>query len=482
MVYTKAAAWMKSVETSLGVSSFDKAMKVYFEEWKFKHPKPQDFKQSIETSTSQNLDSSFGLLTQTGMLPTWNNKPLTIVPSYNFKKMYTHKPIYLMPVAAYNSYNGFMPGFVVHNFALPLPKLSVAIVPLIGIKSKKMSGVGRIGYTWYPNGLFNKIELAVIGSSIVNSEYKDSVKHFYLGNKRINPSILFQWKEKDPLSSIQKFIQLKLYAISEGELRYSKDSTSNNFTINKIQNNYSIAQMRFVWANNRVLYPYRSEWLSEFHKDFLRLSYTGNYFFNFIKKGGLNVRFFAGKFIYTNSKTLTTSYKTDRFHLNMSGPKGYEDYTYSNYFVGRREFEGFSSQQIMERDGAFKVRTDLLSEKVGKTDNWLAAMNFTVDVPDHLNPLQALPIKIPLKLFADIGTNDKGFAQVNEGQPKFLFDGGLQLSLMNNLVNFYFPMVYSKVYGDYYKSVPGNKFMQRMSFSINIQNLNFQQLKKAFGK
>jgi len=482
MVYTKAAAWMKYLESSIGIDSFDKAMKSYYSQWKFKHPKPQDFKNSIETSTNLKLDTSFRLLTQTGILPTWSKKPLKIVPFFNFKEIYTHKPIFVMPIAAYNNFNGFMAGIAVHNFTLPLPKLTVAVVPLIGIKSKKLSGAGRIGYTWYPTGIFNKIEFAVNGSSIVQAEYKDSTKHFYLGNKRINPSVLFQWKEKNPLSTTQKYVQFKYFAIGEGELRYTKDSSSLNYTINKIQNDYSIAQMRLVWANNRVLYPYRSEWLSEFHKNFVRLSYTGNYFFNFEKKGGLNIRFFAGKFIYTAPKTLTTFFKTDRFHLNMSGPKGYEDYTYSDYFAGRREFEGFSSQQIMVRDGAFKVRTDLLSEKVGKTDNWLAALNFTIDLPDKLNPLQALPIKIPLKVFVDIGTNDKGFAKINEGQPKFLFDGGLQISLLNNLVNFYFPMVYSKVYGDYYKSVPGNKFMQRMSFSINIQNFNFQQLKKAFGK
>ena len=482
MVYTKAAAWMKYLERSIGTDSFDRAMKSYYAQWKFKHPKPQDFKNSIETSTNLKLDTSFRLLSQKGMLPTWNNKPLKIVPFFNFKEVYNHKPIFVMPIAAYNSFNGFMPGIAVHNFTLPLPKLTVAVVPLIGIKSKKLSGAGRIGYTWYPTGIFNKIEFAVNGSSIVQAEYKDSTKHFYLGNNRINPSVLFQWREKNPLSTTQKFIQFKYFAIGEGELRYTKDNSSQNYSINKIQNDYSLAQLSFVWANSRVLYPYRSEWLSEFHKDFVRLSYTGNHFFNFVKKGGLNVRFFVGKFIYTAPKTLSTSCKTDRFHLNMSGPKGYEDYTYSNYFVGRREFEGFSSQQIMERDGAFKVRTDLLSEKVGKTDNWLAAMNFTVDVPDRLNPLQALPIKIPLKLYVDLGTNDKGYVKVNEGQPKFLFDGGLQLSLLNNLVNFYFPMVYSKVYGDYYKSVPGNKFLQRMSFSINIQNFNFQQLKNAFGK
>lgn len=482
MVYTKAAAWMKYLESSIGIDSFDKAMKSYYAQWKFKHPKPQDFKNCIETSTNLNLDTSFRLLTQRGMLPTWSKKPLKIVPFFNFKEIYTHKPIFVMPIAAYNSFNGFMPGIALHNFTLPLPKLTVAVVPLIGLKSKKISGTGRVGYTLYPKEIFNKIEFVLNGSSIVQAEYKDSTKHFYLGNKRINPSVLLQLKENNPLSTMQKYIQFQLYAIGEGELRYTKDSSTPNYSINKIENDYSIAQMRFVVANTRVLYPYRSEWLSELHKDFVRLSYTGNYFFNFVKKGGLNVRFFAGKFIYTSPKTLITSFKTERFHLNMSGPKGNEDYTYSNYFVGRREFEGFSSQQIMERDGAFKVRTDLLSEKVGKTDNWLATMNFTLDVPDRLNPLQALPIKIPLKLFVDFGTNDKGYTQANEGQPKFLFDGGLQLSFLNNLVNFYFPMVYSKVYGDYYKSVPGNKFLQRMSFSINIQNANFQQLKKAFGK
>ena len=49
----------------------------------------------------------------------------------------------------------------------------------------------------------------------------------------------------------------------------------------------------------------------------------------------------------------------------MTGPNGYEDYTYSDYFAGRNEFEGLASQQIMMRDGAFKVRTDLLADKIG---------------------------------------------------------------------------------------------------------------------
>jgi len=67
-------------------------------------------------------------------------------------------------------------------------------------------------------------------------------------------------------------------------------------------------------------------------------------------------------------------------------------------------------------------------------------------------------------------------------QSKFLYDGGIQISLLNNVVNFYFPLVYSGVYRDYFKSVPGNSFFQRMSFSINIQDISLRQITQQFGK
>jgi hypothetical protein len=102
-----------------------------------------------------------------------------------------------------------------------------------------------------------------------------------------------------------------------------------------------------VIENNRVLYPYRGELKIEQGKDFVRAAFTGNYFFNYPKGGGLNVRLFAGKFIYAGSKTFTKQFATDRYHLNMTGANGYEDYTYSDYFIGRNKFEGMASQQIM---------------------------------------------------------------------------------------------------------------------------------------
>jgi hypothetical protein len=154
--------------------------------------------------------------------------------------------------------------------------------------------------------------------------------------------------------------------------------------------------------------------------------------------------------------------------LNMSGPNGYEDYTYSDYFVGRNRFEGFQSQQMMVRDGAFKVRTDLLSDKVGKSDEWLVSLNLATSVPNSINPLSVLPFKIPLRVFADFGTYAEPWKRGSD-QNRFLFDAGLHLPLFQEMVNIYIPLFYSQVFDDYYKStIPTNRFMKTISFSINL--------------
>jgi hypothetical protein len=130
----------------------------------------------------------------------------------------------------------------------------------------------------------------------------------------------------------------------------------------------------------------------------------------------------------------------------------------------------------MIRDGGFKVRTDLLSSKVGKTDDWLAAVNLTTDIPKNINPLQMMPIKIPLKAFLDIGTYAEAW-QKNAATGRFIYDAGLQLSLLKNTLNIYFPLFYSKVYKDYFRStIPEKMFLKNIAFSIDIQNLSLRKM------
>ena len=480
IAYTKTAEWMKRLEHTVGHNQFDKAMKDYFVNWSFKHPYPEDFNKSFSSSVGENTDSIFSLLDEKGILPPKRKKPFQIVPLYNIRKTYDYQPLFLTPVLAYNTSNGLMPGIAFHNYALPLPKLNFAIAPFYGIKSKTLNGWGRMAYQWYPERIFQNIELSLIASKFNQKNFVDSAGNIIrLGFYKVAPSLRFRFKEADPISTTIKFLQFKYFTIGEDQVRLNFDTTSNTETFFKAKSKYSIAQGKFVIDNSRVLYPYRGELLAEYNKDFVRLAFTGNYFFNFTGRGGVNARFFLGKFIYTQSKTTMKQFETERFQLNMSGPNGYEDYTYSNFFVGRKEFDGFPSQQVMIRDGAFKVRTDLLSSKIGKTDNWLSALNLTMDIPNRFNPLSILPVKIPLKIFADFGTNADAWEKDSE-QNHFLFDAGLQISLLQNLINFYVPLLYSGVYKEYFESTPNNSFWQRISFSINIQDMTAKKLIKPF--
>jgi hypothetical protein len=59
VAYKKTALAFKYLEQYIGVHKFDTIMQMYFDEWKFKHPQPQDIEDLFERETSQNLDWFF---------------------------------------------------------------------------------------------------------------------------------------------------------------------------------------------------------------------------------------------------------------------------------------------------------------------------------------------------------------------------------------------------------------------------------------
>lgn len=66
--YLKTSIWMYLMELDLGREKFDKAMKAYFEKWKFRHPYPEDLKEVLEKETGTDLAPYFNLLKKQGSL------------------------------------------------------------------------------------------------------------------------------------------------------------------------------------------------------------------------------------------------------------------------------------------------------------------------------------------------------------------------------------------------------------------------------
>ena len=492
--YFKTSEWMRWLEAQLGPAGFNRAMKDYYNEWQFKHPQPEDFKRSIEESSGKNLDSTFSYLYKKGILPNEERHgtkvDFLLRPKYisefldnNYQNLIT-----VGPAIGANSYDKFMAGIFVTNVKLPFNKFKFFAAPMYAFGSKKFTGIGKLDYSFYPNGTFRNIDLFLNGSTF---SYNDLTtindEKITFSFYKVVPGIRFIFKERDPRSTVHKFIQWKSYFFSEktyDNISYDTTYTPTDTLVNELVSTRTdkrvLNQLTATIENNRALYPFSASLTLEQQSGFVRSAFTGNYFFNYPKAGGVNVRLFAGKFFYTSSKTVARQFETDRYHLNLTGANGYEDYTYSDYFIGRNKFDGLASQQIMMRDGGFKIKTDLLAEKIGKTDDWLIATNFTSSIPRGINPLSLLPIEIPLRVFVDIGTYADAWKQGSE-LDHFLFDAGLQLSLLKNTVNIYVPLIYSKIYKDYIQSYVEQKgrFWKTISFSIDISNFNLRKIDKS---
>ena len=490
--YYKTGAWLELIEKKLGKETFDKAMQEYYREWKFKHPYPEDFKKVLETASGQNLDAEFAWLDKKGTLPGTERKgtkiifPLSSKAVASYLKESPKNALIISPIFGVNSYDKAMIGIGITNYKLPSSRFQFLLAPLYSTKAKRLNGLGKINYSFYPDGAIRKIDLFLNASSFsMNSFEKDNGDPVTADFQKIVPGIRFTLNQKGPRSNLHHYIQWKTFVISEETFRISYDSVFNppdtilNQIVNTVDRETTLHQLKLVAENFRVLYPYKAELNLEHGKDFIRTAFTGNYFFNYPKEGGLMLRLFAGKFFYLGSKTFSKQFATDRYHLNMTGANGYEDYTYSDYFIGRNKFDKLPSQQIMVRDGGFKVRTDLYADKVGKTDEWLAAINLTTSIPSGLNPLSVLPVKIPLKLFLDIGTYGDAWKKDAE-LDRFIFDAGLQLSLFANSVNIYVPVVYSSIYKDYIQSVIEKKgrLWKTISFSIDISNFSLRKINR----
>jgi hypothetical protein len=478
MVYTKTGLWMEYLEKVTGEETMLNIMHEYFKEYAFKHPQPEDFKKAAEEVSGKDLSLVFNKLYETGFVDSSDLKKQTklkfIFPGFDNKYNY----ITVSPIIGGNSYDRFMVGGAITNYTLPLKTFNFLFAPMYATGSSRITGAARVSYNHFTKRTW--LEGALSGITYSVNKYKnDDGSDLYLGLKRFVPSAKLTLYNKDLREKSKWIFHLRSFILTEDEFNYNTIITppDTSYVVTKTPMHSVINQLQVGYENNRILYPYNGNVTIDQGKEFLRIGITGNYFFNYNEKGeGINARFFGGKFFYLTSKTAMSESNTERYHLNMSGPKGYEDYTYSNYFIGRNEFEGWTSQQIMQRDGFFKVRTDLLGNKIGKTDDWLMAINFCGDIPKQINPFNVLPFKLPVKFFLDIGT----YSEAWKDQPstgRFLYDAGLQLSLLKSGINIYFPLLYSKVYSDYFKSTLGDKhFWKTVSFDINLSVLQPSKL------
>jgi hypothetical protein len=474
IVYTKTANWLQLLADSLGLPQFDSCMQTYYRQWKFKHPYPEDFKSVVTSTSRKEWSSVFSLLDVRGPLPSVPAHR-KIRPTYLFSLHNTDSIDYIniLPIINYNKYDQLMAGVLIHNYNLPYDRFQFLAAPMYATGSNLLNGVGGVNYNWYPDARAKKITLFIWGERFSSLSATDSNGHkLFGGYYKITPGLRVNLGSKSSRSSSQQYIEWKTFLIGEkgpdGYVVKSTDSLSYVRAMGKYEFRY-LNQLSFHAEDNRVLYPWQALLQIQQADRFYRVNFTGNYFFNYSEGGGADVRIFAAKFGYLGGEDLNLA----TYQPKLTAVGGNEDYTYSNYFIGRNEYTGFGSQQIMQRDGNLKIRVPSFPWLEGRSDNWVSSLNLTSTLPRSI-----VPAWLPLKVFFDVGTYADAW-KGNALTSRFLYTGGLQLSLFHNILNFYAPIFYSSDFSDQLKTLPDqNTFWKKISFSIDVQNI---QLRKIFG-
>jgi hypothetical protein len=458
VLQNKTAGWLKLLEDTLGRPRFDSCMREYFRRWQFRHPYPEDFKAVLTSTGGRDLDSLFALLNRTG--------PIPMPPGPFFE------PAPFVPIAAFNNYDHWMVGALITNYYAPTPSVfKFLLAPLYGTVSHRFNGYGNLSWSAYPNHGLHQIQLSLGAARFSTLSGTDSTGHqLYGGYYKFTPGIRIVFPRADARSTRETALAFTTYLISEDLLDHYVLRSADSLYY-PAPGKYSfryLDQLSLETRDDRALYPYNATLRLQQAANFYRIDFTGNYFFNYPAGGGLGFRLFGAKFGYLGSRP--ASEDLTRFEPKLTAVRGDEDYTYDNFFIGRNDFDGFASQQIMDRDGGLPLRTDLFQGLQGRSDNWVASINLTTTLPP-----QIIPAWLPLRAFFDAGTYADAWSN-NPPTSHFLYVAGLELSFWN-ILHVYAPLFYSSDFSDQLHTVPDqNTFGKKISFSIELRSCNFRKL------
>jgi hypothetical protein len=474
----KAGLWLMQLQETLGYKRFDAQMLRYISQWQFRHPYPEDFKKNMDSAGEMNLSPLFDKLNNSQSFYTDSLRRKT-KPAFIFsvKNSGRYNYLGLAPIPAYNRYDGFMLGALIHNINLPENRIEFLFTPLYAFGSKMPEGLGRISYSWHPDARFSRISVGFNGGRFNTNKATDSTgKQIFENFVKLVPYIRLDFKSTSPRSTVNKWMDFKTYLITEKSFgQFSISSKDSLIHPNSVSTDFRyVNQLSFNLRDSRALYPYGFRLEIQQSELFYRINLHADYFLNYPDGGGLQVRLFAAKFgVWNENNNAFVS----RYEPKLLGVDGNEDYLYEDYFVGRSASYalenssvsngGLAAQQIMNRDGGLKLRVDDFDYVQGKSANWVGSLNFNTSLPAGL-----FPFPLPLRIFFDVGTYAEAW-QNNPLTNRFLYTGGIQLSLFKNLLNIYAPLVYSNDFND---ALRNTSFGRKITFSIDIQNINYKKI------
>lgn len=394
-----------------------------------------------------------------------NKKTISLRPFLGLNSDSRHKA-WVMPAVGYNYYDGFMVGLAFHNLTIPQNRLQFGLAPLYATGSNQFEGTGFLSYTWFfHQGWLHDLSLNLRGKSFAYDKSDLNLNHYvFSGYQKLSPELVLNIRKPFPRSPVERKLTLKGYWIREGALAYHQNAADSLYYPEKGESKTHLyALARYEFENKRTFNPFGYTFEGQIGKSFAKLSVSGHLRINYyLKNKGLNLRGYFGKMFVMSENPLDANR-----YLLTAAFSGWNDYLYDETFIARNRNTGFLANQIAMKEGGFKMNTLQYAQPLGLSENWLASLNITTDLPFG---------KIPLQVFGDLAA----FPKIEEGNETigFLYEAGVSLHF-GKILTFYMPLVLSKDLNDYSKSILGeNRILKSVSFELNLNRIDWTKLSR----
>jgi len=312
-----------------------------------------------------------------------------------------YSQVFFMPEFEYNFYDGLSPGLKLYNKTLLSKRFLYKISPKFGFKSKQIVGSASLIYNARPEDSDNYRTRYGLSGNYYNYAPNLSYTSF-------TPFIDFNFRDhKNLRDNKREFLSFRYININR-EVDPTGEFETNG------EPKYSVFNTKFGIVDNN-LKDYASLFTDlQLAKNFGKLSATLEFRHLNERNKQFNLRLFSGVFLYND-----TYQDSDFFSFALDRPT---DYLFDYNYLGRSEQTGILSQQIIIAEGGFKSKL-----RQPFANQWMTTANTSTTLWRYI------------MLYGDAG-----IIKSHNFKPKFVYDSGIRLNLVEDYFELYFP-IYSNL-------------------------------------
>ena len=322
-----------------------------------------------------------------------NNRPVKFVFMKDLEDPYYNQVLYV-PTLTYNFYDGLSPGVRLHNKTILDKPFIFDINPAYSTKSSNLSGsaVFVVNENYRNSNLFN-VRYSVSGSYF---HYAPDASYM-----RINPMVQLRIRESNFRDNRKQLILMRQVVVNREKSEFIIDNSAEN---------YSVFNLKYVNTRTEVINHFNFNSEVQISGKFGKIATEMEFRKLFENNRQINLRFYAGSFLYNKTAS-------DYFSFALDRPT---DYMFDYNYYGRSESTGFFSQQYIQAEGGFKSKLN-----TPFANQWMTTLNASFNIWNWL------------EVYGDIG-----LLKNKHQNEKFVYDSGVRLNLVTDYFELYFP-VYS---------------------------------------